>query len=193
MAQPPLSAETDVASLIAGFQEKAEALGVTVLRAVSAAETGPPLFDWATSLGAAQVLVAGNLTDGAPEVVAALERVGLPVVAPGPPDSVRDAPLGVSLAMMAVAETGSVLLAERSLSDRTVSMLSLALAVICPTNALVPTLDEAMTALRELALAPGGAFATLLTGPSRTADIERVLTVGVQGPGKVMVVFVDEL
>jgi L-lactate dehydrogenase complex protein LldG len=33
----------------------------------------------------------------------------------------------------------------------------------------------------------------LVTGPSRTADIERVLTVGVQGPGKVMTLFVDDL
>jgi L-lactate dehydrogenase complex protein LldG len=47
--------------------------------------------------------------------------------------------------------------------------------------------------LRQFAVAPGGSFATLVTGPSRTADIERVLTVGVQGPGAVMVVFVDEL
>jgi L-lactate dehydrogenase complex protein LldG len=97
------------------------------------------------------------------------------------------------MATMAVAETGSVLLVERSLPDRTVSMLSLALAVVCPTRALVPSLDEAMDELRQVALDPGGAFATLLTGPSRTADIERVLTVGVQGPGKVMTLFVDDL
>ena len=34
---------------------------------------------------------------------------------------------------------------------------------------------------------------TDLARPSRTADIERVLTVGVQGPGKVMTLFVDDL
>ncbi|MDQ3045411.1 MAG: lactate utilization protein, partial [Chloroflexota bacterium] len=33
---------------------------------------------------------------------------------------------------------------------------------------------------------------TLVTGPSRTADIERVLTVGVQGPGRVIACFVGD-
>ena len=37
------------------------------------------------------------------------------------------------------------------------------------------------------------AYISLITGPSRTADIERVLTIGVHGPERLIVVFVDEL
>jgi L-lactate dehydrogenase complex protein LldG len=188
-----LSAETGIAALLADFQDKTEALGVAVLRIASSADVAGPLADWATSLGADQILVAEAVAEHAPEAVASLELAGHRLMAPGSPESVRDAPLGVSLATLAVAETGSVLLAERELADRAVSMLTLALAVICPTRVLVASLDEAMFELQRLALAPGGSFATLLTGPSRTADIERVLTVGVQGPGKVMILFVDDL
>ena len=65
-------------------------------------------------------------------------------------------------------------------------------ATICPTAALVASLDDAAPVIRELSL-NGRWFSTLVTGPSRTADIERVLTVGVQGPGKVMTLFVDDL
>jgi len=36
------------------------------------------------------------------------------------------------------------------------------------------------------------AYISLITGPSRTADIERVLTIGVHGPERLIVVFVDE-
>jgi L-lactate dehydrogenase complex protein LldG len=64
---------------------------------------------------------------------------------------------------------------------------------VIPTSALLPTLDEAAPILKALALAPGRNMVTLVTGPSRTADIERVLTVGVQGPGRVMILFADDL
>ena len=94
---------------------------------------------------------------------------------------------------LAIAETGSVLLSEPTLEDRSVGMLTLAHATICPTAALVASLDDAAPVIRELAVAGGGELSTLVTGPSRTADIERVLTVGVQGPGKVMTLFVDDL
>jgi L-lactate dehydrogenase complex protein LldG len=94
--------------------------------------------------------------------------------------------------MLAVAETGSLLVAETTLADRAVGMLAAAQVIMCPTDALVPSLDEAAPLLRAIAARPGG-YATLITGPSRTADIERVLTIGVQGPAKVFALFVDEL
>ena len=35
-------------------------------------------------------------------------------------------------------------------------------------------------------------YLSFITGPSRTADIERVLTIGVHGPERLIIVFVDE-
>lgn len=105
-----------------------------------------------------------------------------------PVASAADAPVGVSLGRLAVAETGSVLLVEPTLAERSVSMLCHHSVQIVPRDALVASLDDLAAWLSDHA---GDApYATLHTGPSRTADIERSLTIGVQGPREVLVVVV---
>ena len=185
--------EEEVERLLAEFREKAEPLGVAVLRVASQVDAGNAISEWAQSLEVDSVIVASEVTMQTPAVDEALTSAGMHVRPPASPAETRDAPLGLSMGRLGIAETGSVLLSEPTLEDRSVGMLTLAHATICSTAALVASLDDAVPMIRELALARGGAFSTLITGPSRTADIERVLTVGVQGPGKVMTIFVDDL
>jgi L-lactate dehydrogenase complex protein LldG len=188
-----VAGEHQVERLLDEFREKAEPLGVTVQRVASAAAAAQVVADWALSLEADGIIVASEVMRQVPGISTALTSAGLRVRASASPAETRDAPLGLSMGRLAVAETGSVLLSEPSLEDRSVGMLTMAQATICPSAALVASLDDAAPLIRELSLAKGGAFSTLVTGPSRTADIERVLTVGVQGPGKIMTLFVDDL
>ncbi len=102
----------------------------------------------------------------------------------GPVADVADADLGLSVALLAVAETGSVLLGSNRAEDRLVGILALNHVVIVPAARLVRSLDDAASELRRLT-ARGNhqlRYVQFVTGPSRTADIERVLTIGVQGP-----------
>lgn len=194
-ADPPQNRATapPVTDLLARFTEGAEPLGVRVGRVADAAAAAGRAAELAREIGATVTLVAAEVGAAAPSFGGHLAAAGASWVVPGEPATTRDAPFGVSLARLAVAETASVLLAEPTLEDRAIGMLTVAQLVLCPTASLVPSLDEAAPVLREIALRPGGGYATLVTGPSRTADIERVLTVGVQGPARVDVLFVDDL
>ncbi len=108
--------------------------------------------------------------------------------------SVADAPAGLSHAELAVAETGSVLLAENSLEARVVSMLTLTHFVLVRADDLAAVLDTVGERLQQLTrVGPDQRhYISLVTGPSRTADIERTLTIGVQGPKALCVLFVKD-
>ena len=95
-----------------------------------------------------------------------------------PPAAVVDAALGI-------AETGSVVLVEPDPVERRLSLFARTLVVILRQTDLVPSLDDAFQSIGRASA--GGNYVTAVTGPSRTADIERSLTIGVQGPGRLIV------
>jgi L-lactate dehydrogenase complex protein LldG len=94
----------------------------------------------------------------------------------------------VARGLFAVAETGSVLVREEN-ATRGACMLAERLWLLVPADAIVPTLDEAMARIAGLVRA-GAPYVTLMSGPSRTADIERTLTIGVHGPRALTIVVV---
>ena len=182
----------DEDALVAAFTGRAGALGVRVERVADDGATVPEIQLEAQLAGTSRLVVSAELRRRAPALIAALAD-GLSIETATEPASVRDAPLALTFAHAAFAETGSVLLAEPDLADRSVGMLSRTLIVLVAIDTLRSGLDDVAGQLRALATQPGGGYATIMTGPSRTADIERVLTVGVQGPGRIIVLFVDGL
>ncbi len=194
MATVVSSAESKrTSAMIDAFTERIAPLGVEVVRAPGIAEAANYLERIVRDAGQSSAMISGELRSTAPELIGAVRKRGIDIEEVTTPESALDVPVGFVLGMHAVAETGSVLLAESTLADRAVGMLTLTCVQIVHTETLLPGLDEAGAVLRRLALRPNGAYASLVTGPSRTADIEMSLTVGVQGPGKVAVLFVDEL
>ncbi len=125
-------------------------------------------------------------------ILSLLRSKGVMVREAGSPASVADAPAGLSGAELAIAETGSVLLAENALEARSVSMLTLTHFVLVREDRLVPMLDDAAVTLQQLTRvgADQRHYMSFITGPSRTADIERTLTIGVQGPKTLCVIVV---
>jgi L-lactate dehydrogenase complex protein LldG len=134
------------------------------------------------------VAVATAVPDG-PALAATLREAGCSVVAAETLSPTRRADAGISAARLGVAETGSVLLASSS-DDRRVELCVDVHLVLLDAAALVATLDGALGALREIsARSPG--YASLVSGPSRSADIERQLTIGIHGPRALHILLVD--
>lgn len=118
-----------------------------------------------------------------------IARRGLPlsgIEAPHSIETIADRPVGLTQAALGVAETGSLLLIEPDPTDRCVSLLTRHLIVAIREDDIVPTLNDAFAWLAAQPRA--AAYATFVTGPSRTADIERSLTIGVQGPSRLTAV-----
>ena len=93
---------------------------------------------------------------------------------------------GVSRAIYGLADTGSVVLAASPDEPRARSLLPAVHVSLLPEDRILAGLDELFEAVGDdlpSALA-------IVTGPSRSADIEQRLAVGVHGPGEVHVVLI---
>jgi L-lactate dehydrogenase complex protein LldG len=102
------------------------------------------------------------------------------------------ADIGVTGVDYALAETGSLVLLARPGQPRSVSLLPpVHIALIRPEQ-IIRGFDELFELLRADFEATGVKSAvTFITGPSRTADIELTLVVGVHGPQQLHALLVD--
>ncbi|MBK1696871.1 LutC/YkgG family protein [Rhodovibrio salinarum] len=101
-----------------------------------------------------------------------------------------DTDMGVSRSFAGVAETGTLLLYSRETSPTTLNFLPATHVVVVRAAEVLGTFEDAWDRLRaRLGRQGNGAWAdhwprtvNLITGPSRTADIEQTLQLGAHGP-----------
>jgi L-lactate dehydrogenase complex protein LldG len=130
-------------------------------------------------------------------------------------DLAADARFGISQMQWALADTGTLVQDSSAIEQRLVSSLSTIHIAIVPTSGLLPDLPELLTRIHPAGPVTqdkcanevnsdrksagnnisrtNSGYIAMITGASRTADIERVLTIGVHGPERLIIVFVDEL
>jgi L-lactate dehydrogenase complex protein LldG len=91
-----------------------------------------------------------------------------------------------------VARTGSIVMSAAQESGRTVSVYAPVHICIAYTSQLVYEVKDALLKAREKYSGNLPSLITFATGPSRTADIEKTLVVGIHGPKEVYVFLVDQ-
>jgi iron-sulfur cluster protein len=106
-----------------------------------------------------------------------------------------DATVGISGANMAIAETGTVVIVtNEGNADLTTTLPPVHIALF-GIDKVVATLDDAVAVLRMLPRSGTGqvmsSYVNWITGPSRSADIEQSLTIGVHGPREMHCVILD--
>lgn len=118
------------------------------------------------------------------EIQKAIEEIGITVHRwpESTLDAAYDLDCGVTDVYAAVAETGSLVIRPNPDHGRALSLVPpMHIAVVEPANIVADLIDLfAMTADSHPAM-------TLITGPSKTADIEGALVTGVHGPGLVQI------
>lgn len=171
------------------FTANAAAVGAHVRHVANDSELARRVEELAAG---GRVSIAPALAADRPALLDALSARGLAVAMPDvddPAGSFAGVTVGVSRAVQALAETGSLVVTDR-LADRLVRMLAPVHVLVLDSDAVVPGLDEAGTFLQEQVTTTGDSaarYVSFITGPSRTADIEMSLTVGAHGPAELHV------
>lgn len=106
-----------------------------------------------------------------------------------------NADLGISGGNIAIASTGTIVLVTNEGNGQLVTTLPPVHVAVIGVDKIVPTLDEATAILKVLSRNATGqkftSYVSMITGPSRSGDIELSLAIGVHGPKEVHVILLD--
>jgi L-lactate dehydrogenase complex protein LldG len=125
-----------------------------------------------------------------PDIIQALEANGFGNFSA---TDVASCSAAITSCELLVARTGSILMSSAQPSGRTVSVYAPVHICIAYTNQLVYDIKEGLQILKDKYAGNLPSLITLASGPSRTADIEKTLVVGVHGPREVYVFLVDSM
>jgi L-lactate dehydrogenase complex protein LldG len=155
-------------------------------------------IDEVESLGAVPAAVARYLTENnlAKQVVCWNELADLDWSGAGVEVAVREARepdmVGITGAFCAIAETGTLMTVSGPQTAATVSLLPETHIAVVRASRIVRAMEEAWQLLRNEYPSALPRSVNFISGPSRSADIEQTVTIGVHGPYRVHIVLVHD-
>jgi L-lactate dehydrogenase complex protein LldG len=174
-------------TLFETFQSRAQAVSAEVHRVATKSEAIEFITNFVNGEPGRSVWVAGSLLDG-------VDRARVQSTMPGltfevTKDTAEVSKIGITQVECAIASTGTLVTDAAPVERRLASTLPVIHLAVLPTSAIEPDMGAALARISPRQ----SGYISMITGPSRTADIERVLTIGVHGPSRLVIVCVDEL
>ena len=124
-----------------------------------------------------------------PALLKTIHQQDLPVLNQG---TMHEADAAITDCEYLVARTGTLVLSSAQPSGRALPVYAPVHIVVAYTHQLVFDLKDALNKLKDKYGNDIPSAISFATGPSRTADIEKTLVVGIHGPKEVYVFLVDE-
>ncbi len=196
-AAVPVSPSAQRAELASTFTRELEEVGGKFLGIVTPSELSNRIVSLAGDIGAKTVALGQGIASDMDAIGEALERADFRIVRTVPVADteraamrarVAEAELGIAEADFAIASTGTLAVVSNPQRPSSLTLLP-------PASLVFVQIDRVMANLAAVLaeLGPNGVAAnrlTLITGPSRTADIEKRIVLGVHGPKSLHVIVV---
>jgi L-lactate dehydrogenase complex protein LldG len=186
------------AELASRFQRELESVAGRFLGILTPAEAAARAADVARERNARMVAIGDGLLTDADEIATAIHTAGVGVVRPAPVateearaamvDRIAHCEMAIAEADCAIASTGTLAVVSTERRPSALTLLPPASLLLVQIDRLVPDLAAALELLGAETIATRRV--TLITGPSRTADIEKMIVLGVHGPKALDVILV---
>ncbi|MCD4663652.1 MAG: LUD domain-containing protein [Bacteroidales bacterium] len=104
----------------------------------------------------------------------------------------NDINVGITYCEYLIARLGSIMISSRQTSGRRLNVFPETHIVIAYSSQIVPDIKDALINIKEQYKENLPSLISIITGPSRTADIEKTLVMGAHGPKELYVFLIDE-
>jgi len=125
-----------------------------------------------------------------PKIHEMLKAAGIPFESD--PHAILDARIGITRCEYLIARLGTVMVSSRLNPGRKITVYPEIHLVLGYTSQLVPDLKLALANIKKKYRDDFPSMISLITGPSRTADIEKTLVMGAHGPRELYVFLIDD-
>jgi len=168
--------------LVQQFKDKAEVVQAVVTEIESFDEAIRYAIELTKKQGGKTIVAPGLGTEERHILKKESDAEGLTLIDPPLRPQANNIHTALTLVDGGIAETGSLVLTSSSEDVRIATMLAESHVAVTTTESIVPD-TEALEGKLDAALkADAPSYTAFITGASRTADIERVLAIGVHGP-----------